>query len=117
MNGLGHQEKKMSKSAKTAAKKKRFEQKKARRAAMQATYQKYAEQGKNTKSKRNRSKNAGSIVRTTSHPDGQCGNPACTKCFGYTFSRLFFENGIPVGMPQKMYIKWKEQKNVRALQG
>lgn len=99
----------MSKKSKAAGSAKRLREKRARKAAMQAQYQKYAETGKNQKSKRNRNKKAGSLVRTTSHPDGRCGNPACTTCFGITFSKLFFENKKPKGMPPRMFKMWKEQ--------
>jgi len=101
----------MSKKSKASSSAKRLAQKRARKAAMQAQYQKYAEMGKNQKSKRNRSKNARKGITTVSHPYGKCGNPGCTKCFGINFNP-FLEGKVPVGMPPRMYSKWKEQRSV-----
>lgn len=91
----------MSKKTKAAGKKKRLEE---RRKAKAARYAKHKERV--NKSRVRRKAKAPSVI---SHPNGRCGNPACEKCFGITFSRLFFRNGKPHGMPQKMYMKWKEQ--------
>lgn len=55
-------------------------------------------------------KKAKKQICVISHPNGRCGNPACEKCFGIRFSKLFFRDGKPFGMSQKMYIKWKEQQ-------
>lgn len=72
----------MSKKSKKASKAKNLQRKRARRAANQARYQAMALVGQNTKSKRARHINKQTRkVSMIDHPEGRCGNIACTKCF------------------------------------
>lgn len=96
----------MSKKSKKAARNKRLLAKRAKKAAQKARYQKFAEMGKNTKSKRFRAKGK-KTARKKDHPNGPCGNVGCIKCFGINF-KPFLEKGKPKGMPQWMYIRWKK---------
>lgn len=104
----------MGKNAKTQNKNKRDKEKRARKAARQAQYQKWAEQGQNTKSKRFVQKQKSKKCSTVSHPSGRCGNTGCKQCFGVNFNR-FLSKGEPKNMPQWMWKKWQkssEQRNV-----
>lgn len=102
----------MSKNAKTKNKIKRDAAKRARKAAKQLQYQKWAEQGKNTKSKRFMSRVKSIRCSTVSHPYGRCGNPACDKCFETNFNQ-FISKGKPKGMPQWMYLRWTKTQALR----
>lgn len=97
----------MSKVSKTKAKKKRHDQKRARKAAQQALYESYKAQGINTKSKRSRKsfKSKAKGVSTISHPYGKCGNNGCIKCSG-VYMKPFLKSKKPYQMPGWMYRLW-----------
>ena len=100
----------MSKKSKTKAKEKRLKDKAQRKATQRALYESYMKQGKNTKSKRARKNSKATKskrVTTESHPDGQCGNPGCTKCFGVYF-KAFLVRRQPHNMPQWMWLLWEK---------
>jgi len=72
----------MSKKAKKASKAKNLQAKRTRRDANRARYQALAKSGQNSKSLRARAVNKHNRkVKTVDHPDGHCGNHACTRCF------------------------------------
>jgi hypothetical protein len=96
----------LSKKSKTKSKERRRKDKAARKAAQRAKYEGFMKAGKNTKSKRavqSARKRRG--ITCISHPDGKCGNPGCTKCFGVHF-RPFLSKGKPKGMPHWMWMRW-----------
>jgi len=97
----------MSKKSKAGGKEKRLKEKRIRKATMQAKYKKFAELGQNTKSKRSVKGKRGRTARIQDHPHGKCGNPACNKCFDIHFGP-FLIKGNPRGMPQHMFLKWRE---------
>ena len=72
----------MSKKAKLANREKRLQSKRAKKAANKSRYAELRERGINSKSKRSvsnsKKKNRVSLL---DHPNGNCGNPACQKCF------------------------------------
>ena len=102
----------MSKKCKAQGSEKRLKEKRNRKAVMQAQYQKFKEQGKNTKSKRSKRKasKAKSGITNINHPNGRCGNPGCIKCFGINFNPFLYK-GKPLGMPCWMYLKWEGQRS------
>jgi len=99
----------MSKKAKKAAKNKRLAAKRAAKAAQKARYQKYAELGQNTKSKRSRTR-VKKTANMTSHPDGRCGNPACEKCFGVRFGGWLdkTKRKLLPGHPHRLWLRWTQ---------
>jgi hypothetical protein len=96
----------MSKNSRAKSKQERLKKKRAKKAATKARYQKYAEAGRNKKSKRFKSKKRKTISKKD-HPNGRCGNPGCIRCFGLRAER-FLVDGVPRGMPHKIWLKWKE---------
>ena len=71
----------MSKKSKAAQKQKRLAKKRARKAANKARYEELQRLGQNSKSKRFRGQTKRKkLARTTSHPEGTCGNIGCQKC-------------------------------------
>lgn len=99
----------MSKKAKKVAKNKRLTAKRAKKAAQKARYQKYAELGQNTKSKRNR-RGGAKTAKMIDHPNGRCGNPACEKCFGVRFGGWLnkAKNKLLPGHPHRLWLKWNQ---------
>lgn len=72
----------MSKRSKAITKDKNLQAKRARKAANRAKYKALMEAGKNSKSKRSvRFGKKSRKIQTVDHPNGQCGNIACKKCF------------------------------------
>jgi hypothetical protein len=96
----------MGKKAKAKGKEKRKAAKRAVKAAKKKQYQKFAELGKNKKSKRFRARKK-KTARKVDHPNGPCGNPGCEKCHSIKFKN-FLRDGKPHRMRQKMWLKWKE---------
>jgi hypothetical protein len=71
----------MSKKAKSEAKLRRRQKKRAAKAAQRARYELWVREGRNSKSKRfrlNAKRRKG--VRTQRHLTGRCGNIGCQKC-------------------------------------
>jgi len=102
----------MSKNAKAQSKKRRLDEKRARKAAQRARYERYRLDGRNTKSKRAKSQNKrGKRAKTVDHPEGKCGNVACIKCNGLSFRGFLNSKGAPDHMPQWMYQQFKEQRS------
>jgi hypothetical protein len=94
----------MSKKSRAKGKQKRLKEKRARKAAMKAQYQRFAGMGANSKSKRFRSR-VKKTIRAISHPDGSCGNSGCIKCHKINYQG-FLKDGKPYRMPQWMYLRW-----------
>jgi hypothetical protein len=71
----------MGKKARAKSKERRLKEKRARKAANRARYEKWRDMGQNSKSKRAR---AGSkkrqLANVVSHPNGACGNVGCMRC-------------------------------------
>lgn len=70
----------MSVKSKLRAREERKLEKRRRKAAQTAKYEAWKQAGTNGKSKRSRKHKAVSTTKHT-HPDGFCGNPACSLCF------------------------------------
>lgn len=105
----------MSRASRSRRKEKRDKEKRSRKAAQKAKYQAFRDAGNNQKSKRFR-KNAKmkSTLSTVSHPHGKCGNPGCTRCFGFFFSSFLDENGVPRNMPHRMWLAWQRKQKEAA---
>ena len=71
----------MSKKSKAKSKLKRLNQKRARKAGLQAQYESYKKEGRNRKSKRFRKNSKGNTVRGEKHTTLYCGNLGCLRCF------------------------------------
>jgi hypothetical protein len=98
---------KQGKGARAKAKLRRLKEKRAKKQSMQTIYQKWRDDGVNQKSKRARKNARKNLARNISHPDGPCGNPGCVRCHGIHF-RPYLQDGVPVRMPQWMFIKWNQ---------
>lgn len=97
----------MSKSSRARRKNKRAVQKKRQKEAKRLLYAGFSEQGRRKGSVRaRRAKKKGP---KKPHSARLCGNPACVKCFGVSYKQFLGKGGVPVGMPQRMYIKWVEE--------
>jgi len=70
----------MSKKIKLKNREKRLQEKRNRKAANKARYAELRRLGINGKSKRFL-KNTKKTVKIIDHPNGHCGNLACSKCF------------------------------------
>ena len=97
----------MSKTSDAKNSERRRREKFARKQAKKALYESYAKAGANSKSKRNKQKSKKNLVSGVDHPDGECGNPGCKKCYGVNFAP-FIKNGQPHQMPQWMWQRWKK---------
>lgn len=97
------------KKKRAAAKEKRKKEKKAQKDAMRALYASYRDSKTNSKRHSRRVKKTKKKAHNMiSHPDGECGNVGCRKCFPPNFNK-FMKNGKPRGMPQWMYIEWSNK--------
>jgi hypothetical protein len=73
----------MSKKSKALSKASNLQKKRAIKAANRARYQELARIGQNTKSVRaRRALKHKTVARRADHANGNCGNFACSKCFG-----------------------------------
>jgi hypothetical protein len=72
----------MSKKSKALSKQSNLSKKRAIKAANRARYQELARIGQNSKSVRaRRALQHKTVARRVDHANGNCGNPACKKCF------------------------------------
>lgn len=72
----------MSKKAKKLAKEKNLMLKRRKKASQRALYDSYRDSGNNSKTLRARKANSkNKKANMFSHPEGQCGNIGCGKCF------------------------------------
>lgn len=79
----------MSKKAKLVNREKRLQSKRAKKSANKARYLEMKARGVNSKSKRSVSNSKKKKrVSLLDHPNGNCGNPGCLKCFPYLERRL-----------------------------
>jgi len=93
-----------------AGKRRRSDVKKAKKRtlkeARRALYRRFADEGRNQKSKRNSLKTKRvQTIAGLDHPDGACGNIACTKCFERSY-KGFLRDGQPHNMPHKVWVHW-----------
>lgn len=95
----------MSKKSKANVREKRRSDKRARKATQRARYEGYIKAGKNTKSKRSELNIGSNKLRARSHPNGQCGNFGCIRCYGIHY-KGFIKQGKPYRMPQWMWLRW-----------
>jgi len=95
----------MSKKSKAKSAEKRKKAKRARKKANQEKYQRWAEEGVNTKSKR-ASKNKRKGPRPRLHETSNCGNPGCMRCSGLFLKPFIDAEAKPVNMPQWVYNKY-----------
>lgn len=89
------------------SKEKRKAEKKSRKAAQKALYQSFRDQGQNAKRGRSYAKMNRRGVSDHDVPGGRCGNHGCIRCSGLSFDQFLDKNGVPRGMPQWMFARWK----------
>lgn len=101
----------MSKNAKAQSKKRRLDEKRSRKAAQRARYERYRLDGRNSKSRRSKAQGkAGKRAKIVDHPEGKCGNVGCVKCNGLSYRGFLNSQGNPDHMPQWMYQQFQTEK-------
>ena len=99
----------MSKKSKAQAQQKRLRAKRNEKAKQKARYQDFRDRGINTKSKRARKNAAKDKAPTVGHSSGKCGNVGCIACSGVNYKPFLNSSRKPEGMPQWMYLRWKDR--------
>lgn len=82
----------MGKKARSARAERRKKEKRSRKAANRAQYEAWRDAGQNGKRAKMKQKRR-DVLKLVSHPDGECGNPACRKCFTHIPGKGIYRNG------------------------
>lgn len=89
------------KGSRARSKERRKKERRSQKAQKKALYESYAKSGNNSKGSRTSRKNAAakkSQLRPISHPDGDCGNIGCRRCFGLIGSKEWVHNKLMKGV-------------------